>query len=155
MRPAGRGEAPIRPGRHDRRQPHRLPGSVLSQLQLQRHSTSALAAVGLLAAGALAVIWVRYSYPGFDPVLHLAWGRLLAHGQVPEFSGTLPAIKHPYYLLISTVLAPLGPGMAMDGYLFVSALACIAVLTLVAAIGLRLGGVWTAAMAIVLTALSS
>lgn len=101
------------------------------------------------------MVWVRYSYPGFDPVLHLAWGRLLAHGQVPEFSGTLPAIKHPYYLLISTVLAPLGPGTAMNGYLFVSALACIAVLSLVAAIGLRLGGVWTAVMAIVLTALSS
>ena len=88
-------------------------------------------------------------------MLHLAWGRLLAGGQVPEFSGTLPAIKHPYYLLISTALAPLGPGAAMDGYLFVSALACIAVLTLIAAIGLRLGGMWTAATAIVLTALSS
>jgi hypothetical protein len=122
---------------------------------LQRHTAAAQVAIGLLAAGALAAVWVRYSYPGFDPKLHLAWGRLLAGGQIPEFSGTLPAIKHPYYLLLSTALAPLGPATAMDGYLFVSALASIAVLALVAAIGFRLGGAWTAVAAIVLTALSS
>jgi 4-amino-4-deoxy-L-arabinose transferase-like glycosyltransferase len=43
----------------------------------------------------------------------------------------------------------------MDGYLFVSALACTAVLALVAAIGFRLGGMWTAVAAIALIALSS
>lgn len=101
------------------------------------------------------MISVRYSYPGFDPKLHLSWGRLLSEGQVPEFSGTLPAIKHPYYLLISTALAPLGPIAATDGYLFLSAISCLAVLALVAAIGLRLGGAWTAVAAVVLTVLSA
>jgi hypothetical protein len=69
-----------------------------------RVSRQEWAAIGLLAAGSVAVWLVVGSYPAYDAYYHLVWGRELFVGQVPSIGDYQAPTAHPLYILIAGLL---------------------------------------------------
>ena len=69
-----------------------------------RVSRQEWAAIGLLAAGSVAVWLVVGSYPAYDAYYHLVWGRELFAGQVPSIGDYQAPTAHPLYILIAGLL---------------------------------------------------
>lgn len=70
------------------------------------------AALGALAAAAV-VLWASFeTYPQYDSLYSLLWGReVVLDGQLPGFEDDRAPTQHPLLLLVSFVLGPLGdPG---------------------------------------------
>ena len=68
--------------------------------------------VGLLAALGLA-LYERYpTYPAYDSLTALSWGRDLLDGRLPAFDAFRAPTQHPLLLAVGVVLEPLGAAAA-------------------------------------------
>ena len=82
----------------------------------------------LLCAGLLVGALVYPTYPNYDSVYSLLWGRELLHGHLPSFDAYRAPTEHPLGVLFGAVLALLGRGG--DRVMVFATLASFAVLVL-------------------------
>jgi hypothetical protein len=116
----------------------------------RRRALSAWAGVVAVALAAAPLV-----SPSNDDLYALAWGGELWRGHLPDVGASLLPIDHPLNVLVSALLAPLGPSGARYAF---SALSLVALATLVYAsfrLGRRVGGVTIGLIAAVLVATRS
>src|SRR4051812_32991268 len=83
----------------------REPGAgVPSRLVAIPAATWAKAALMALTAAALAGYVVCPTYPNYDSIYSLVWGREILHGHLPSFDAYRAPTEHPLWLAASVVL---------------------------------------------------
>lgn len=90
--------------------------------------------LGALALAAVAGFFAFPTYPSYDSLTGLLWGRDLAGGTVPAFDAYRAPTQHPLLLAVGAVLSPLG-GTAERAWVAL----CIAALVALIAAMFRMG----------------
>jgi hypothetical protein len=80
------------------------PAAGLSRLPLSWPATAFL----LLCIGTLVLTLVYPTYPNYDSVYSLLWGRELLHGVTPSFEAYHAPTEHPLAIAFGLLLSPLG-----------------------------------------------
>lgn len=71
---------------------------------------------GLLALslGATVGFLVYPTYPNYDSIYSLLWGREILDGHLPSFEAYRAPTEHPLWLAVSTVLVPCAAGASSN-----------------------------------------
>jgi hypothetical protein len=91
----------------------------------------------IVAVVAVLLLVFPHGFPNYDTIYALVWGRELAHGLSPDYSGVLPPTPHPLTDLIGLVTTPLG-----DGAIGVTMVIAYLSLGLIGYLVYRLGSLW-------------
>jgi hypothetical protein len=91
----------------------------------------------IVAVVAVLLLVFPHGFPNYDTIYGLVWGRELAHGLSPDYSGVLPPTPHPLADLLGLVTTPLGNG-AIDVTMVIAYLS----LGLIGYLVYRLGSLW-------------
>jgi hypothetical protein len=91
----------------------------------------------IVAVVAVLLLVFPHGFPNYDTIYGLVWGRELAHGLSPDYSGVLPPTPHPLADLLGLVTTPLGHG-AIDVTMVIAYLS----LGLIGYLVYRLGSLW-------------
>jgi hypothetical protein len=91
----------------------------------------------VVAVVAVLLLVFPHGFPNYDTIYALVWGRELAHGLSPDYSGVLPPTPHPLADLLGLVTTPLGDG-AIDVTMVIAYLS----LGLIGYLVYRLGSLW-------------
>lgn len=91
--------------------------------------------LAVLALGTLVGFFVFPTYPNYDSLYSLIWGREILHGHTPSFEVYRGPTEHPLAIAFGALLSPLGTGAdrVMVGATLVSFVALVAGLYRVAA----------------------
>src|SRR4051812_12752564 len=129
---------------------------VLEEAPARRRSSAARAApvIAVIALAALVLgTWLAFpTYPAYDTLYGLLWGRELFDGGLPGFDDYRAPTQHPLLVLVGLVLAPLGFDVAGRVVMLLCFVALAALIVAMFRIGARIGGPLGGVVAAALTA---
>jgi len=92
--------------------PPRREHGLLARLRAAPDHFWARLAFAVLCVGAIVGFLVYPTYPNYDSVYSLVWGRELLHGHLPSIDAYRAPTEHPLAIVVGAVLATLGDAAA-------------------------------------------
>lgn len=110
-------------------------------------SRAPAALAGLVALIAPAIFVIAPTYPQYDSYFHLVWGRMVLHGQKPDFEAYAAPTQHPLYIAVGGLASLLGTDAGQRALVALTLLSLSVLVLGTFVLGRRCFGDWPGAVA--------